>query len=156
MVRDTRVEAVELLIEKGYWRAIKMSGRQGYMKVEVCSARHQDLLSLQQVFGGMIRKQDSVWRWSCGKAIDEAHIATSLLPYANALAIEMHRYCRAKGEKRYKYVQAIREKYGTNSIKISKFTTTVEPGETCLQCGTTNAPGALKCIRCHGCLGSCG
>ncbi len=152
MVKDTKMEAIELLIKKGYWRIVKMAERQGYMKVEVCSAKHQELLALQQVFGGKIKKQDSIWRWFCGKAVDVAHIATSLLPYAYALAVEMHRYCQASGERRYLYVQAIREKYETNSIKISKFTTPVErAGEPCPRCGQVNGPEVRKC-NCGTCL----
>jgi len=123
-------EAIALVISKGYWRTVRMGNtRQGCMKVEICTTDHQALLRVQQTFGGKIKKQDSIWRYFCGKSVDMAHIAVNLAPYARALAIEMHRYCVARGEKRYLYVQALREKYGSNSIKISKYTTTEEKGE---------------------------
>jgi len=117
-------EVMSYLIDKAYWRILHMGKRQGCMKVEACCSDTQPLLRLQATFGGHIKKQDSIWRWSCGRAEDIAHIAVNLLPYGRALGIEMHRYCQATGEKRYKYVQALEKKYGTKSIKISKFATT--------------------------------
>lgn len=127
---DRKEEAIAFLIEKGYWRSVRMgNNRQGCMKVEVCTTDHQSLILLQQTFGGKIKRQDSIWRYFCGKSGDMAHIAVNLAPYARTLAIEMHRYCQARGERRYLYVQALREKYGTNSIKISKFTTTEKKEE---------------------------
>lgn len=123
-------EAIALIIKKGYWRTVRMGNkRQGCMKVEVCTTDHQSLLLLQQVFGGKIKRQDSIWRYFCGKSVDMAHIAVNLLPYARTLGVEMHRYCRASGEKRYLYVLALQKKYGSNSIKISKYATTKKKKE---------------------------
>lgn len=130
MAKDSMEEAILFLIEKGYWRTVNMGegSRQGCMKVEVCTVDHQKLLLLQQTFGGKTKKQDSIWRWSCGKSVDMAHIAVNLVPYGHAIAVELQRYCRARGEKRYKYVVALEEKYGSKSIKLSKFTSTEKKG----------------------------
>jgi len=121
---STKDEAIDFIVEKGYWRIIDMgpNKRQGTTKVELCTADRQALVNIQQNFGGTIKPQDSIWRWWAGKAADIAQIALSLLPVAKALATEMHRYCQASGERRYLYVQGLKQKYNTKSIKISKFT----------------------------------